>query len=142
MNDLGNKGKNSSIKNIGLDNVANAYWNLTPAELVEDSILLGEGVLTDTGALISALGPLCPVFFSNVNIVFIKYLRYWVLSVNFVPSGATYPPPAVCLFSKIIFSPPIIHFFCKYFISSPSSNFLISFVLIELKYIQAHLQIT
>ena len=51
MNDLGNKGKNSSIKNIGLDNVANAYWNLTPAELVEDSILLGEGVLTDTGAL-------------------------------------------------------------------------------------------
>lgn len=51
MNDLGNKGKNSSIKDIGLDNVANAYWNLTPAELVEDSILLGEGVLTDTGAL-------------------------------------------------------------------------------------------
>src|SRR5690606_10469778 len=36
---------------IGLDDLGNQFWNLTPAELVEDTILLGKGMLTDTGAI-------------------------------------------------------------------------------------------
>ena len=41
----------ADLKSIGLDNVGNAYWNLSPAELVEESIILGQGALTNTGAL-------------------------------------------------------------------------------------------
>jgi phosphoenolpyruvate carboxykinase (ATP) len=51
MNDFGKKAENASIAEIGLGCVSNAYWNLTPAELVEESIILGQGVLTNTGAL-------------------------------------------------------------------------------------------
>lgn len=52
MEKIGKFGKNADLaKTIGLDNLATEYWNLTPAELIEDSIILGEGVLTDTGAL-------------------------------------------------------------------------------------------
>lgn len=51
MNEYGKKPKNASVKDLGLGNVNAAYWNLDPAELVEDTILLGEGFLTDTGAL-------------------------------------------------------------------------------------------
>lgn len=51
MNDFGKKAESASLKSIGLDNIANAYWNLTPADLVEESIILGQGVLSDTGAL-------------------------------------------------------------------------------------------
>ena len=48
---IGRYGSNSDLKKIGLNNLGNQFWNLTPAELVEDSIILGEGLLTDTGAL-------------------------------------------------------------------------------------------
>lgn len=51
MNELGFKNKNASIKSLGIENVSAAYWNLSPAELVEETIIRGEGVLTDTGAL-------------------------------------------------------------------------------------------
>lgn len=51
MNDFGKKAENASLKSIGLDNISNAYWNLTPADLVEESIILGQGVLSNTGAL-------------------------------------------------------------------------------------------
>jgi phosphoenolpyruvate carboxykinase (ATP) len=51
MNEFGRKAKNASIADLGLGNVRNAYWNLEPAELVEDVIIQGEGFLTDTGAL-------------------------------------------------------------------------------------------
>jgi phosphoenolpyruvate carboxykinase (ATP) len=51
MNEFGFKAKNASIANIGLGNVGAAYWNLTPAELVEDTLMREEGVLTDNGAL-------------------------------------------------------------------------------------------
>jgi phosphoenolpyruvate carboxykinase (ATP) len=51
MNEYGLKNPNASIADLGLGNVANAYWNLSPAELVEDTILQGMGELTDTGAL-------------------------------------------------------------------------------------------
>src|SRR5205085_6284856 len=51
MNEFGLKAKDATIADLGLKNVADAYWNLTPSELVEETIMLGEGMLTDTGAL-------------------------------------------------------------------------------------------
>ncbi|MDX1652528.1 MAG: phosphoenolpyruvate carboxykinase (ATP) [Brumimicrobium sp.] len=52
MNEFGKRGVNTNLKaDIGLENLNSIFWNLSPAELVEDTILLGQGVLTDTGAL-------------------------------------------------------------------------------------------
>jgi phosphoenolpyruvate carboxykinase (ATP) len=51
MNEYGRKAENASISTLGLGNVAAAYWNLEPAQLIEESILNGEGLLTNTGAL-------------------------------------------------------------------------------------------
>jgi phosphoenolpyruvate carboxykinase (ATP) len=51
MNEFGLKAKEATIVDLGLKNVEDAYWNLTPSELVEETIIRGEGMLTDTGAL-------------------------------------------------------------------------------------------
>ena len=51
MNEFGLKNPAASVADLGLKNVAAAYWNLTPAELAEETILYGMGELTDTGAL-------------------------------------------------------------------------------------------
>src|SRR6185436_8537122 len=51
MNEFGLRAKGASVADMGLKNVADAYWNLSPAELVEETIILGQGMLTDTGAL-------------------------------------------------------------------------------------------
>ena len=52
MNIFGNHGKNTDLnESIGLKNLGNQFWNLSPTELVEDTILNGQGVLTNTGAL-------------------------------------------------------------------------------------------
>ncbi|WP_107037676.1 phosphoenolpyruvate carboxykinase (ATP) [Brumimicrobium mesophilum] len=52
MNEFGKRGSNTNLKSdIGLGNLGNVYWNMTPAELVEDTILLGEGIMTDSGAI-------------------------------------------------------------------------------------------
>ena len=51
MNEFGIKAKNASIEDLGLKNAASVSWNLTPAELIEETLCRGEGVLTDTGAL-------------------------------------------------------------------------------------------
>jgi phosphoenolpyruvate carboxykinase (ATP) len=51
MNEYGTKSPNATLSALGLENVEVAYWNLTPAELVEETITRGEGFLTDTGAL-------------------------------------------------------------------------------------------
>ncbi|HEX2617185.1 MAG TPA: phosphoenolpyruvate carboxykinase (ATP), partial [Flavobacteriales bacterium] len=51
MNEFGSKPKNADLGKIGLRNVGDAYWNLEPAELVEHTIVNGQGVLADTGAL-------------------------------------------------------------------------------------------
>jgi phosphoenolpyruvate carboxykinase (ATP) len=52
MNVFGKQGKNADLsKSIGLSDLGNELWNLTPAELVEETILNGQGLLTDTGAL-------------------------------------------------------------------------------------------
>lgn len=49
--EYGFKANGASLADLGLQHVADTYWNLEPAELVEDTILRGEGVLTDTGAI-------------------------------------------------------------------------------------------
>ena len=51
MNEFGLKAKDATITDLGIMYVEDAYWNLTPAELVEESIIRGEAVLTDKGAL-------------------------------------------------------------------------------------------
>ena len=51
MNEFGFKAKEATIADLGIRNVEDAYWNLSSAELVEESIIRGEGVLTDKGAL-------------------------------------------------------------------------------------------
>lgn len=51
MNELGLVPSTSNLKELGLGNVSTALWNLTPADLTEETILRGEGVLSNTGAL-------------------------------------------------------------------------------------------
>ncbi len=52
MNVFGKYGSNADLnESIGLNHLGNQFWNLSPAELVEDTILSGQGVLTDTGAI-------------------------------------------------------------------------------------------
>ncbi len=51
MNHIGKKPANADLDYLGLKNVATAYWNLHPAELVEETIMLGQGVLTSSGAI-------------------------------------------------------------------------------------------
>ncbi|CAN5234371.1 phosphoenolpyruvate carboxykinase (ATP) [soil metagenome] len=51
MKEIGFKGKNANLASIGLDKVDTAYWNLSPAELVEETIIRGEGVLASNGAI-------------------------------------------------------------------------------------------
>jgi phosphoenolpyruvate carboxykinase (ATP) len=52
MNEFGKKGKNADLNaSLGLNNLGNVFWNLTPAELIEDTIISGQGTLTDSGAI-------------------------------------------------------------------------------------------
>ena len=51
MNNYGKKAENASLESIGLTQIDNAFWNLSPSELVEDVIINGQGVLTETGAI-------------------------------------------------------------------------------------------
>jgi len=51
MQQSGLKGEGPSLAAIGLGNIGYAHWNLTPAELIEETILNGDGTLTDQGAL-------------------------------------------------------------------------------------------
>lgn len=56
MNEFGLKAGNASLASIGLHHVSAAHWNLSPAELVEECIIRGEGQLTATGALAADTG--------------------------------------------------------------------------------------
>lgn len=51
MNDQGIKNQSFRLADIGIENYSTAFWNLTPEELVEDSIKKGSGQLSDAGAL-------------------------------------------------------------------------------------------
>ena len=48
--------KSISLKNLGIYNTLGIYRNLTPAELTEEAILRGEGILSKTGALVVDTG--------------------------------------------------------------------------------------
>ena len=56
MKHIGNLPNNVSLEAIGLEGVATAHWNLHPSKLILQTLLRGEGVLTDTGALSIATG--------------------------------------------------------------------------------------
>jgi phosphoenolpyruvate carboxykinase (ATP) len=52
MDVFGKRGNNANLnESIGLANLGNQFWNLSPSELMEDAIINGQGVLTDTGAI-------------------------------------------------------------------------------------------
>jgi len=51
MQESGSEARKASLSAIGIGNSKNVYWNLSPAELIEKTILNGQGTLTDTGAL-------------------------------------------------------------------------------------------
>ncbi len=51
MKHVGNTPFEPSLEAIGLEGVARAHWNLPPAKLVVQTLLRGEGVLTNTGAI-------------------------------------------------------------------------------------------
>ena len=56
MKEQGIKNPTATLSSIGLDHKATAYWNLTPAELVEHTISRGMGVIADSGALVVDTG--------------------------------------------------------------------------------------
>lgn len=51
MNEFGRKPNNADLGSLGLKNVDTIFWNLSPAELIEETILRGQGLLTHTGAI-------------------------------------------------------------------------------------------
>ncbi len=51
MNEFGRKPKNADLGRIGLGKAGDVFWNLEPAELVEQAIMNGQAVLADSGAL-------------------------------------------------------------------------------------------
>ncbi len=51
MTHIGNRPEGATLDYLGLKHVTTAFWNLTPAELVEETIIRGEGTLSSTGAL-------------------------------------------------------------------------------------------
>ncbi len=52
MDVFGKKSNNANLnESIGLTNLGNQFWNLSPSELIEDTIINGQGMLTDTGAI-------------------------------------------------------------------------------------------
>ena len=51
MQFTGITGNHDTLAAIGLAEIGVAHWNLSPSELVEETLLDGEGTLTDTGAL-------------------------------------------------------------------------------------------
>jgi phosphoenolpyruvate carboxykinase (ATP) len=51
MNEFGLKNPSANLDAYGIKNPKNAYWNLTPEELVEHIIIKGQGQLSDQGAI-------------------------------------------------------------------------------------------
>jgi len=48
---VGNRSTKVGLDAVGIKNAACVYWNLTPAELLEHTIINGEGVMADSGAI-------------------------------------------------------------------------------------------
>ncbi len=56
MQEFGLKSTVCGLEVPGIKNADTVHWNLSPAELVEESLKNGEGVLTDNGALMADTG--------------------------------------------------------------------------------------
>lgn len=56
MQEFGFKSTVNGLADLGIQDAAEVFWNLTPAELVETSLKNEEGFLTDTGALMCDTG--------------------------------------------------------------------------------------
>ncbi|HSI90379.1 MAG TPA: phosphoenolpyruvate carboxykinase (ATP), partial [Adhaeribacter sp.] len=56
MKEFGRKSSKAGLESIGIKQAESVLWNLTPAELVEEALKNGEGVLSDTGALMCDTG--------------------------------------------------------------------------------------
>lgn len=56
MKHVGNTPFDASLTAVNLEGVARAHWNLPPAKLILQTLLRGEGVLTDSGALAVSTG--------------------------------------------------------------------------------------
>ena len=56
MKHVGNTPFDASLDAVKLEGVARAHWNLPPAKLILQTLLRGEGVLTDVGALAVSTG--------------------------------------------------------------------------------------
>ena len=51
MNVVGPKNPNANLETIGIKNTGTQFWNLSPEELVQQTLQRHQGVLSDTGAL-------------------------------------------------------------------------------------------
>jgi phosphoenolpyruvate carboxykinase (ATP) len=56
VNQIGTRSNDQIISEIGLSNCKNVYWNLDVPQLVTETLLRKQGVLTDTGALMVDTG--------------------------------------------------------------------------------------
>ncbi|MBF9253816.1 phosphoenolpyruvate carboxykinase (ATP) [Pontibacter sp. 172403-2] len=56
MKESGDKSKIAGLESIGHQGAAAVLWNLPPAQLAEEAVKNGEGMLTDTGALMCDTG--------------------------------------------------------------------------------------
>lgn len=56
MNQSGKRSKVASIEASGIFNASHIHWNLSPSELVEQTLARGEGQLADTGGLVVSTG--------------------------------------------------------------------------------------
>lgn len=56
MQEFGLKPSQNGLEKVGISLAREVYWNLSPAELVEEALCNNEGMLTDTGALMCDTG--------------------------------------------------------------------------------------
>src|SRR5438552_635803 len=54
--EYGMKAPGADLGTIGMDGLKAVYWNLPPAQLVQKTLDLGQGTLSDTGALMADTG--------------------------------------------------------------------------------------
>ncbi len=56
MNQTGRRSEDSGIENHGIHKASRVNWNLSPAELIEQTISKGQGSLADSGGLVVSTG--------------------------------------------------------------------------------------
>lgn len=56
MKHVGNTPFDASLEAVNLEGVGRAHWNLPPAKLILQTLLRGEGILTDSGAIAISTG--------------------------------------------------------------------------------------